>query len=126
MVHVIVSNLQYLCNCFLYVAEANRTQLHGYFTGSHVTYCPTVFDIDGGVAASGPTIWTSTYGLEPVLCYRLLIELSGRAQTVHMFTRRFTYHVTQYSRRSLNAFFFSSFCACIYNLAEPYFDSFRQ
>jgi len=27
-----------------------------------------------GVAASGPSIWTSTYGLEPVLCNRLLIE----------------------------------------------------
>ena len=44
----------------------------------------------GAVAASGPTIWTSTYGLEPVLCNRLLIELSGWAQTVHMFTQRFT------------------------------------
>ena len=42
------------------------------------------------VAASGPAIWTSTYGLEPVLCNRLLIELSGWAQTVHMFTQRFT------------------------------------
>jgi len=36
------------------------------------------------VAASGPTIWTRTYGLEPVLCNRLLIEPSGWAQTVHM------------------------------------------
>ena len=43
-----------------------------------------------GVAASGPTIWTSMYGLEPVLCNRLLIEPSGWAQTVHMFTQRFT------------------------------------
>jgi len=42
------------------------------------------------VAASGPTIWTSTYGLEPVLCNRLLIEPFGWAQTVHMFTQRFT------------------------------------
>ena len=42
------------------------------------------------VAASGPTIWTSTYGLEPVLCNRLLIEPSGWEQTVHMFTQRFT------------------------------------
>ena len=42
------------------------------------------------VAASGPTIWTSTYGLEPVLCNRLLIEPSGWAQTVHMFTKRLT------------------------------------
>jgi len=42
------------------------------------------------VAASGPTIWTSAYGLEPVLCNRLLIEPSGWAQTVHMFTQRFT------------------------------------
>jgi len=42
------------------------------------------------VGASGPTIWTSTYGLEPVLCNRLLIEPSGWAQTVHMFTQRFT------------------------------------
>ena len=74
------------------------------------------------VAADGPTIWTSTYGLEPVLCNRLLFEPSGWVQTVHMFTQRFTYHMTQYSRRSLNAFafFFSSFCACIYDLAEPY------
>jgi len=38
------------------------------------------------VAASGPTIWTSTYGLEPVLCNGLLVEPSGWAQTVHMFT----------------------------------------
>ena len=43
-----------------------------------------------GVATSGPTIWTSTYGLEPGLYNRLLIELSGWAQTVHMFTQRFT------------------------------------
>jgi len=42
------------------------------------------------VAASGPTIWTSTYGLEPVHCDRLLIEPSGWAQTVRMFTQRFT------------------------------------
>jgi len=42
------------------------------------------------VAASGSTIWTSTYGLEPVLCNRLLMEPSGWAQTIHMFTQRFT------------------------------------
>jgi len=42
------------------------------------------------IAASGPTIWTSTYGLEPVLYNRLLIEPSGWAQTVHMITQRFT------------------------------------
>ena len=42
------------------------------------------------VAASGPTIWTSTYGLEPVFFNRLLIEPSGWAQTVHMLTQRFT------------------------------------
>jgi len=42
-----------------------------------------------GVAASGPTIWTSTCGLEAVLCNRLLFEPSGWAQTVHMFTQRF-------------------------------------
>jgi len=42
------------------------------------------------VAAGGPTIWTSTYGLEPVLCNRLLFEPSDWAQTVHMFTQRFT------------------------------------
>jgi len=42
------------------------------------------------VAVSGPTIRTSTYGLEPVLCNRLLIEPSGWAQTVHMFSQRFT------------------------------------
>jgi len=42
------------------------------------------------VAASGLTIWTSTYGLEPVLCNRLLFEPSGWAQTVHVFTQRFT------------------------------------
>jgi len=40
--------------------------------------------------ASGPTIWTSTYGLVPVLCNRLLFEPPGWAQTVHMFTQRFT------------------------------------
>ena len=43
-----------------------------------------------GVSASGPTIWTNTYGLEPVLCNGLLVEPSGWAQTVHMFTQRFT------------------------------------
>ena len=32
--------------------------------------------------------------------------------------------MTQYSRRSLNAFFCSPFCACIYDLAEPYLISF--
>jgi len=42
------------------------------------------------VAASGPTRWTSTYGLEPVLCNKMFIEPSGWAQTVHMFTQRFT------------------------------------
>jgi len=42
------------------------------------------------VAASGPPIWTRTYGPEPVLCDRLLIEPSGWAQTVHMFTQRFS------------------------------------
>jgi len=42
------------------------------------------------VAASGPAIWTSTYGLEPVLCNRLLTEPSGWAQTAHMFTQLFT------------------------------------
>jgi len=41
------------------------------------------------VTASGPTIWTSTYGLEPVLCNRLIIEPSGRAQSVHLLTQRF-------------------------------------
>ena len=40
----------------------------------------------GTVAASGPTIWTSTYRLEPVLCNRLLIGPSRWAQTLHMFT----------------------------------------
>jgi len=49
-----------------------------------------VFTLMSSAAASGPTIWTSTYGLEPVLCNRLLIEASGWAQTVHMFTQRFT------------------------------------
>jgi len=44
----------------------------------------------GFVAAGGPTIWTSTYGLETVHCNRLLIEPSGWAQTVHMFIQRFT------------------------------------
>ena len=82
--------------------------------------------VDDPVAAGGPTIWTSTYGLEPVHCNRLLFEPSGWAQTVHMFTQRFTDHMTQYSRRSLNAFFFSSFCTCIYDLAEPYLGFFRQ
>jgi len=42
------------------------------------------------VAASGPTIWTSAYGLEAVLCNGLLVELSDWAQTVRMFTQRFT------------------------------------
>jgi len=51
---------------------------------NHKKYINTV------VAVSGPTIWTNTYGLEPVLCNRLLVELSGWAQTGHMFTQRFT------------------------------------
>jgi len=38
------------------------------------------------VAASGPTIWTSTYGLELTHCNRLLVEPSCWAQTVHTFT----------------------------------------
>jgi len=42
------------------------------------------------VAASGPTIWTSTYGLEPVLCNRLRFEPPGWAQTVRMLTQCFT------------------------------------
>jgi len=42
------------------------------------------------VAASGPTIWTSTYGLEPMLYSRLLIEPSDWAKTVRMFTQRCT------------------------------------
>jgi len=42
------------------------------------------------VAANSPTIWASTHGLEPVVCNRLHIEPSGWAQTVHMFTQRFT------------------------------------
>jgi len=50
---------------------------------SQVLNAPTYF---GSVVASGPTLWTSTYGLELVLCNRLLIEPSGWAQTVHMFT----------------------------------------
>jgi len=33
----------------------------------------------GIVVAGGPTIWTSTYGLEAVLCNRLLFEPSGCA-----------------------------------------------
>jgi len=33
--------------------------------------------ITSTVAASGPIIWTSTYGLEPVLGNRLLIEPYG-------------------------------------------------
>ena len=81
------------------------------------------------VVASGPTIWTSTYGLEPVLCNRLLIEpnrLGTNRSDVHTAFYVPRYHVTQYSRRSLNAFSFSPFCACIYDLAEPYFGSFRQ
>ena len=49
-----------------------------------------ISDRNSSVATSGPTIWTSTYGLEPGLYNRLLIELSGWAQTVHMFTQRFT------------------------------------
>jgi len=35
------------------------------------------------VAASGPTIWTSTYGLEPMHCNRLLSEPSCWAQTIY-------------------------------------------
>ena len=42
------------------------------------------------VAASGPTIWTSTYVLESTHCNRLLSEPSCWAQTVHMFTLRLT------------------------------------
>jgi len=52
--------------------------------------CPRQTGTYGSDAASGPTIWTRTYGLEPVLCNRLVIEPSGWAQTVHVFTQRFT------------------------------------
>ena len=40
------------------------------------------------VAASDPTIWTSTYALESRHCSRLLIEPFRWVQTVHMFTLR--------------------------------------
>jgi len=115
-----------------YIALNQEWNITGnYAVRMHKTLmCPLYKHVDRKrvrcVAASGVTIWTSTYGLEPVLCNRLLIEPSGWAQTLHMFTQRCTQHVTQYSRRSLNAFFYPPFCACIYNLAEPYLISFRQ
>jgi len=40
----------------------------------------------GIVAAGGPTIWTSTYGLEPMHCNRLLVEPSCWSRTVHTST----------------------------------------
>ena len=65
---------------------------HATHLATHDPTCPSRTSLlKGGdvVLASGPTIWTSTYGLEPVLCNRLLIEPSGWAQTVLMFTQRF-------------------------------------
>jgi len=56
----------------------------------NIIYLELGIIIYGTVATSDPTIWTSTYGLEPGLYNRLLTELSGWAQTVHMFTQRFT------------------------------------
>ena len=66
---------------------------HATQVAAHDPPCPSRTSVYNGgdvVAASGLTIWTSTYGLEPVFCNRLLIEPSGWAQTVHMFTQRFT------------------------------------
>jgi len=63
------------------------------------------------VAASGPTIWTSTYALESTHCYRrivILIEPSCWAQTVHMFTLRL------YVSRDLTA---TSCAGCVFLLA---------
>ena len=109
---------RFLCNWELKVASLAKPHFS--------IICKCYYYVIHVVAASGPTIWTSTYGLEPVLCNRLLIEPSGWEQTIHKFTQRFTYHVTQYSRRSLNAFFFSPFCACICDLAKPYLCFFRR
>jgi len=53
---------------------------------SFTFYAPAL----NSVAASGPTIWTSMYGLKPVLCNGLLVAPSGWAQTVDMFTQHFT------------------------------------
>jgi len=72
------------------------------------------------VAASGPAIWTSTYGPEPPHCNRLLVEPSCWAQTVHTFTllsyvsRDLPYQL----RLVLNAFFCSPLCVRIYDTAE--------
>jgi len=57
------------------------------FNPKKTTFKPQIRAV---VAARDPSIWTSTYGLEPVLCNRLIIEPSGWAQTIHMFTQRFT------------------------------------
>jgi len=52
-----------------------------------IIWC-TLWSKKHGVAASSPTIWTSTYALESTHCNRLLTEPSCWAQTVHMFTLR--------------------------------------
>jgi len=72
-------------NSFMHL-ELNHWRCHGQLSRS----CVPNLSCNHFVAASGPTIWTSTFGLEPVLCNRLLIEPSSWAQTVHMFTQRFT------------------------------------
>jgi len=71
------------------------------------------------VAASGPTIWTSTYAVESPHCNRLLIEPSCWVQTVHMFTLRlYVSRDLTVTSFVLDAFFCLHFCACIYDLAE--------
>jgi len=51
-----------------FVVRTNVPQIRLKSSESAIKNCVTI------VAASGPTIWTSTYGLEPVLCNRLLID----------------------------------------------------
>ena len=79
------------------------------------------------VVASGLTIWTSTYGMEPVLCNRLLIEPSGWCKpftcshsvlrntwlNIHAvrwmrFSSHLSVHVFTISQNLTSALFFSS------------------
>jgi len=78
------------------------------------------------VAASGPTIWTSMNELEPVLCNKLLIEPYGWVQTVHTLLQRLTYHVTQYPRRSLNAFCISRLSLHLFTTSQTLIYFYRQ
>ena len=61
--------------------NTSRSCYAAYSISLHSTYQLDV--IITAVATSGPTIWTSTYELEPTHCKRVLVEPSCWAQTVH-------------------------------------------